>query len=34
MPHADITVHGVKGNSTVRLYYIAAVEEEWDYMPR
>jgi len=21
-------------NSTTRTYYVAAVEEEWDYMPR
>lgn len=23
-----------QGNSTTRTYYVAAVEEDWDYMPR
>ncbi|KAG9512020.1 hypothetical protein KCU85_g9989, partial [Aureobasidium melanogenum] len=32
-PFAHATQRGATGNSTVRTYYVAAVEVDWDYMP-
>ena len=33
-PFAHATQRGATGNSTVRTYHVAAVEVDWDYMPR